>query len=152
MTRHNRRHPWAAIAGALALTFASLVSTGCGVSPITPARIEQALSTTFANRVHLQVAVMGLPTKPAPEYGVKARCRKLMGDRQAGSGEWACTVDWTGPEGQLLRDQFDLFVNTDGCFSANAEAAALGGHVVTRTDGVDVRNLLYSFDACFETT
>lgn len=128
------------------------VTTGCGDSPISAAHIEQALSTTFANRVHLQVRAMGLPEKPAADFGVKARCRKLMGDRQSGSGEWACTVDWTGPEGQARRDQFDLFVATDGCFSANAEAATLGGHVVTRADGIDVRNLLYSFDACFETT
>lgn len=150
MDGRTRRRSGAVLA--VVMTLASVAAVGCGPSPITPPRIEQALATTFANRVHLQVGVMGLPRRPALEYGVKARCRKLMGDRQAGSGEWACTVDWTGPEGQVLRDQFDLFVGTDGCFSANAEAAALGGHLVTRADGVDVRNLLYSFDACFETT
>lgn len=125
---------------------------GCGESPITPARIESTLASTFSNRVYLQVVNMGLPSKPASAFGTRARCMKLMGDRQAGSGEWACTVDWTGPDGQRLRDQFDLFVNTDGCFVATAEGGTLGGHFVTRTDGIDVRNLLYSFEACFETT
>lgn len=124
----------------------------CAQSPITPARIESTLASTFANRVHLQVVNMGLSARPVNAFGARARCRRLVSERQTGSGEWACTVDWTGPEGQGLRDHFDLFVNPDGCFVATAEGGTLGGHFVTRTDGVDVRNLLYSFEACFETT
>jgi hypothetical protein len=51
-----------------------------------------------------------------------------------------------------LRDTFDLFVNTDGCYTATVSGENLGGPTLTTSDGRHVRNLLYTFDGCFDTT
>jgi hypothetical protein len=124
---------------------------GCGASPITPARIEGAIAPTFANLVHIQVSWLGLPPMAASDFGVKASCRKLSGD-EGGSGEWGCTVVWQGPFGQPLRDSYDLFVATDGCYMATVSGESLGGPTLRASDGREVRNLLYAFEGCFDTT
>src|SRR5262245_19431796 len=123
----------------------------CGESPITPQRIENAIAPTFANLVSVQVGSLGLPPMLASEFAVKARCRKLTGGIR-GSGDWLCTLAWQGPNRQALRDTYDLFVATDGCYMAMVEGESLGGPLLKATDGREVRNLLYSFEGCFDTT
>ena len=130
---------------------AIVASSGCGSSPIVPARLEPALTTTFANLVHLQVSLMGLGPMAAKDFAVRAYCRKLLGDRNAGSGEWMCTILWEGPDRQPLRDAYDLFVTTDGCYTATIEGEALGGPTLRTRDGREVRNLLHTFEGCFAT-
>src|SRR5262245_15888980 len=100
--------------------------SGCYASPITSARIEASIAPTFANLVQAQVSSLGLPAMAASEFRVLANCRNLAGN-QAGSGEWTCTLVWQGPERQTLRDAFDLFVATDGCYMATAAGESLGG-------------------------
>jgi hypothetical protein len=125
--------------------------SGCGAGPITPARIEASIAPTFANLVQAQVASLGLPPMAASEFRVMANCRNLAGST-SGSGEWTCTLVWQGPERQTLRDAFDLFVATDGCYMALAAGESLGGPTLRASDGKEVRNLLYAFDGCFDTT
>ena len=124
----------------------------CGSSPITSARIEGAIAPTFANLVQVQVSWLGLPAMAASDFAVKATCRRLTGGNNAGSGEWACTLVWKGPDRQTLRDTYDLFVATDGCFMATVASESLGGPTLKASDGRDVRNLLYAFDGCFDIT
>ena len=138
----------------LAILGSACVSA-CGVSPITSARIETAIASTFANLVHVQVSWLGLPSVPASEFAVKASCRKpgtesTLGN-YSGSGEWVCTLRWRGPERQSLRDNYDLFVTPDGCYTATAEGEGRAGPMLKALDGRDVRNLLYAFEGCFDT-
>jgi hypothetical protein len=130
---------------------AAVALSGCGSSPITPPRIEEAIAHTFANLVQIQVSWLGLPAMAASDFDVTASCKKLSGGT-AGSGEWLCTLVWKGPERQTLRDAYDLFVATDGCYMATVAGESLGGPTLKARDGRDVRNLLYSFDGCFDTT
>jgi len=137
------------IAALVALAFA-----GCGGSPITGGRIERAVAPTFANLVHAQLSRMGLTAVPAADLRVAASCYRVAGG-SAGAGEWVCTVVWAGPRGALLRDTYDLTVGANGCYTATLAASAeatLGGPTVAATDGRQVRNLLYAFDGCFDTT
>jgi hypothetical protein len=135
---------------ALALT-TGVAMCGCGSSPITAPRIESAIATTFANLVETQVSWLGLPAMIATDFDVTASCKKLSGGI-AGSGEWLCTLVWRGPERQTLRDSYDLFVATDGCYMALVAGESLGGPTLKASDGREVRNLLYAFDGCFDTT
>lgn len=131
---------------------AIVAGSACGSSPIVPKRIELALATTFANLVHLQISSMGRePTAPT-EFAVRARCNKLLGGTDAGSGEWLCTILWEGPGRQPLRNTCDLSVTTDGCYSATAEGEAFGGPTLKTRDGRVVKNLLRTFESCFDTT
>src|SRR5262245_42869968 len=131
---------------------AVIVSAGCGSSPITSSRIERAIAPTFANLIHLQVSSMGLPPIAASDFAVRASCRKLMAGSSEGYGEWVCTLVWQGREQRTRRDTFDLFVTTDGCYTASIEGDSLGGPTLKTPEGSDVRNLLYTFEGCFDTT
>jgi hypothetical protein len=139
------------IAVPLAATTLMAVSA-CGHSSITASRLEPAIETTFANLVELQVARMRLPPMSAPDFAVTAICRKQLPGSEAGSGEWTCTLVWQGPDRRTLRDAFDLYVNTDGCYSATVSGEGLGGPVVQASDGGRVKNLLYAFEGCFDPT
>jgi hypothetical protein len=131
---------------------AALLVSGCGsYSPITPARLEQAIASTFANLVETQVAWVGLPRMTATEVAASARCLKLPSGG-VGAGEWVCTVIWMGPQGQSVRDAYDLFVATNGCYMASLSGESLGGPILKTKGGTTVRNLLYAFDGCFDTT
>jgi hypothetical protein len=140
--------------GALAaMTMVAVI--GCGPSPITSARIEGAIAPTFANLVHVQLSRVGLPPVAAADIKVKASCRKLVdGSGAAGAGEWVCTLVWYGPNRKTLRDTYDLSVGTDGCYTATIDGAesAMGGPTIMASDGRNVRNLLYTFEGCFDTT
>ncbi len=83
---------------------------------------------------------------------MRARCRKLAGTNAAGAGDWTCTLVWQDPDARPLRDTYDLFVATDGCSTATGEGDNLGGPTLKASDGTDVRNLLYQFEGCFDTT
>lgn len=126
-------------------------AVGCGQSPITPVRIENAIEPTFGNLVRLQISWLGLPPIAAPDSGATASCRKLTGGK-TGAGEWVCNVAWLGPDRQTLRDRYELFVGTDGCYTATVEGKSLGGPRLKTSDGRDVRNLLFAFEGCFDTT
>lgn len=134
---------------------AAIVMIGCGPSPITSTRIERAIAPTFANLVHLQLSRMGLPAVSALDIAVTASCRK-QGPPEviSGSGDWMCTLVWYGPNRASLRDTYDLFVGTDGCYTATVGGAEaqLGGPTIPLPDGRNVRNLLYVFEGCFDTT
>jgi hypothetical protein len=53
-----------------------------------------------------------------------------------------------------LRDRYDVAVGTDGCYTATVDGAEadLGGPTITLPNGGTVRNLVYAFDGCFDTT
>ena len=122
---------------------------GCGQSPITPIRIESALETTFANLVQLQIAALGLPPMSAPDFGVTASCRASCGNT-TGAGESICNLAWLGPDRQSLRDTYDLFVGTDGCYTATVEGTNLGGPILRKRP--TAVNLLFTLEGCFDTT
>src|SRR5262245_35297540 len=133
----------------------SIAAASCGPSPITPDRIQSAIAPTFANLVQVQVSWLGLPPMAASDFEVTATCRKPStgdGKSGAGAGEWVCTLHWQGPDRRTLRDTYDLFVNTDGCYTATVAGESLGGPTLRGPNGTPVRNLLYAFEGCFDTT
>ena len=130
---------------------AAVAVSACGGSPITSARIEAALETTFANLAELQASRMKI-VMSAPEFAVTAICRNQLTGTEAGSGEWICAIVWQGPTREMLRDTYDLFVGTDGCYTATIGGENLGGPTVKAPDGGYVKNLLYTFEGCFDTT
>jgi len=131
---------------------AALALCGCsGRSPITNDRLERSIASTFSNLLQTQVSWLELPAMSAAEVGAKAACHRLSGPGP-GSGEWVCTLVWVGPKGQAVRDVYDLFVATDGCYAASIAGENFGGPILKTRDGRDMRNLLYAFDGCFDTT
>ncbi len=143
-----------ALGGVLAAVTTVAVS-GCGPSPITSARIDRAIAPTFANLVHVQLSRLGLSPMAVADIRVTANCRKVApGNGADGAGDWVCTLVWQRPNRATLRDTYDLSVAADGCYTATLDGAEghLGGPVLKASDGGDVRNLLYIFEGCFDTT
>ena len=134
----------------IALTTAAVF--GCGPSPITSAQIERAIEPTFANLVGVQVSWLGLPPVAASSFAVTASCRRLLDPSQGGAGDWECRLVWQGPDRRRLHDTYDLSVATDGCYVATITGDTLGGPTLKARDGHVVRNLLYAFEGCFDTT
>ena len=138
------------------LTAVTIVATlGCGSSRITSVRIEAAIERTFANLIHVQLSRLNLPPVAVSKIDVTASCRKLVtGSGASGAGDWTCRIAWQLPNREILRDTYELSVTTDGCYTATVEAADahLGGPTLKLSDSRDVRNLLYTFEGCFDTT
>jgi hypothetical protein len=134
----------------ITVSIAALV--GCELTPITQSRIEGAIGPTFANLVYVQMSALGLPPMPPSAFGVKASCRRVLTDSTSGSGDWTCILTWQGPDRRSIRDIYELFVATDGCYTAMASAESFGGPVLKSEDGKEVRNVLYVFEGCFDTT
>jgi hypothetical protein len=127
--------------------------SACGESAITRARLEAALAPTFASLVEVQLLRMGLGPVPPPGIKAVANCRRISpGSRDAGAGEWSCTLTWTGPNHATLLDTFDVHAMPGGCYTASAADAEghLGGPMIPTPDGTMTRNLLYVFDGCFD--
>ena len=125
---------------------------GCGASSMTADRVERAIAPIFANLVHAQLQRMGLAAVPISALRATASCYRLAGGG-AGTGDWACTIVWSGPNGATLRDSYDVVVAANACFTATLSGSAeaqLGGPTVKTAEGRDVRNLLYAFDGCFD--
>ena len=55
---------------------------------------------------------------------------------------------------QTKRDTYQLFVATDGCYTATVDAVEghLGWPTLKALDGRDARHLLDTFEGCFDTT
>jgi hypothetical protein len=132
---------------------AALAASACGSVQVTQQRIEASFAPTFANLVHVQEPMLGQPPVDAATLKASASCRKVgpvPGNR--GAGTWKCTVTWFTVNGTPLRDAYDLSVGMDGCYTATVDGAQLGGPTLRASGGTDVINLLYVFDACFDTT
>jgi hypothetical protein len=110
------------------------------------------VAPTFANLVRYQVSSMGLHVMGTSDLEVQANCIRKAEDREAGAGDWTCTVYWRGPGRQALNDTYDLSVTTDGCYTATVEGESLGGPLLQTPDGRTVRNHLYAFEGCFDPT
>ena len=121
----------------------------CGGSAVIENRLERAVEPAFANLVQVQLSRMGLRDIPASALRVAASCYRVGGG--SGAGEWSCTVVWSGPNGATLRDNYDLVVGANACYTATlgGAEAQLGGPIVTASDGRSIRNLVYAFDGCF---
>ena len=140
------------VRGALAAIM-TVVVFGCGPSPITSGRIERAIAPTFGNLIHVQLSWLGQPPVAGSDIKVTASCRKLgVASGADGAGEWVCTLVWRAANRGTLHDTYDLLVATDGCYTATVAGESLGGPTLKASDERDVRNLLYTFEGCFDTT
>jgi ABC-2 type transport system permease protein len=130
--------------------------SGCGSGGITADRVENSMKPTFVNLIHLQRSMLGAsPIEPSALRTFVTCHRVGPGDGLIGGGTWRCTVAWSYPGSRgPLRDTYELSVTMDGCYTATADPTEghIGGPTINTRDGATVKNLLYAFDSCFDTT
>ena len=124
--------------------------TGCGRSPIIPARIEGAIAPTFANLVHVQLSWLACH-RGGFDIEVTASCPQAGGGGRRRSRRMGMHARLAGPEREALRAH-DLSVGTDGCYTATIDGAPARRADPPDVRGRDVRNLLHTFEGCFDTT
>ena len=133
----------------------ALLTSACGQSHVTPDRLERAFALTFANLVVSQQNLLGRQGLDSRVFGTAATCHRAeAGHEPSGSGDWRCTVTWSIPDRRgTLRDSYELVVTPSGCYTATADSgeAHVGRATLTTSNGLTVPNLLYAFDACFDT-
>jgi ABC-2 type transport system ATP-binding protein len=150
------RVPASTVFGAIAaLALAALAARGPS-GEVTKARIEGALTQTFANLVSVQVDALGAPPVEPASLHAFADCHKTSATKEArGPGDWTCDLTWYVPaRHSSVHDRYDVGVTPDGCYVATADGAEahVGGPTLTKRDGGVTRNLLYAFEGCFDTT
>lgn len=104
----------------------------CGSPDVSRSRVEAAFGTTFGN-----LYATGRPGVTPSSTGASATCDRggaTVADEGAGD-DWACLVSWVDPVGRLQQAAYGVQVRPDGCWKADAEAAAAAAGVPRAFDG-----------------
>lgn len=128
-------------------------ATGGG-SPITQARLEHSLTTSFSNVYSQQAALVGHQGVSPRSMGAKAMCDKGPGLTQSGPGaSWICLMSWQDPNVPMSSagyGKFELTVHSNGCFTAGSPSSLVGYQTISDAAGRTVNNPAYEFDGCLD--
>jgi ABC-2 type transport system permease protein len=117
-------------------------------------RVTTSLAATFKALTIYQQDLLGHPIPAGSKYSIDPLCNK-RGVKAVGPGDWECTVNVYVllPHGsQPLTDTpvgYDVNVDSDGCYKADAPAIVVGGATIKSQAGprsVNPLNILYG---CF---
>jgi ABC-2 type transport system permease protein len=132
-----------------------VLATTLGPTGVNDRRVTASLATTFQSLTIYQQDLLGHPIPAGSKYSIMPLCNK-RGSKPVGQGDWDCTVDVYVllPGGaQPLTDtpvDYDVSVDSDGCYKADAPAIIVGGATIKRKPGggvtVNPLNILYG---CF---
>ncbi len=128
---------------------------GCGSTGLSQARLDTAISRTFANLWILQQTEQGHPHPRTDALRSRAACVKgspSVPQHGAGS-DWVCSIVWLvdGPATSVTA-LYNLNLRTNGCYTADGDGpvAVNGSRTVTTAAGTIAINPLWSFDGCFD--
>jgi hypothetical protein len=128
--------------------------SACGSTGITPNRLQQSISRTFANLYVLQQTEQGNPKPSVASLATRASCTKGTPDSaQSGAGDdWVCDVTYlvAGPATPVTAI-YNVNVQTDGCYAADGDgpASVNGSRTITGPGYRQVLNPLWLIDGCF---
>ena len=151
MTLHAR-HTARRRATALALIALPLGLTACGSPDVTKARIEKALTPTFANAYVARSAILGEHLTPA-QVDPTITCDR-GGPKVADVGpgaDWLCKLSFTDDKGERQDSKLELQVRANSTYVAGGPSKLVGPVMLTdaRT-GKQVVNPAFEFDGAFD--
>jgi ABC-2 type transport system permease protein len=125
-------------------------TTGATGSGIEKAKVEAALSTSFANLYVLQTEQLNRPSVTASQLGTTTSCDKggsRVTDEGPGAG-WRCTVTWTLPGTTAVGTAiYQLEIAPEGRYVADGDGPKeVNGFFQVRTPAGDAPNPLWQFD------
>ena len=135
----------AALAGFVALS-------ACGTTDVTRARVEGALTPTFANLYVQQAAVLGHTGVTVASTAAQATCDRggpKVADKGPGA-DWICMIHFTDNAGAAQDGKFELQIKSNSCYTAAGPSKLIGPVTITDTNGHDVTNPVFEFDGCFD--
>lgn len=128
-----------------------------GPTGVTGDRLEASFTKTFSNLVSYQQQLLGRPAPPRSALLAYTTCSRATSDTNEGpGGDWTCSVQVltsavTGATPGQVSVPYDVDVQSNGCYRAQAPPAVVGTKNLTTQDGRDVLNPLLTIYGCFNT-
>jgi ABC-2 type transport system permease protein len=153
----TRRPGWVtpvrAVLGSAALIVALAAAASLGPVAITQARLEASLTPAFNRLTRLQQQELGRPLSGGAELDDRTVCRRRSGRSQGPGDDWSCTIRIaTARPGELETVTYDVSVESDGCYKADAPPSFVGQQTMSDRQGQSVVNPLFTIYGCFDTT
>ena len=157
-SRTNTRRPsWAAavrVVGGVTVAIAAL-ALGCSIGPVgvTQHRLSAAIGPEFNNVTLVQQGLIGRHAPPGAQLYVLPNCNR-RGAVSIGPGDWTCTLYVYLPQPnsvpfQQTSVEYDVSVQSNGCYKAQSPPAFLGGPTMRDVRGRTVTNPLFIVYGCF---
>ena len=103
----------------------------------------------------LQQQLIGRRVPAGAKLDILPNCNRRA-TKAVGPGDWNCTLDVYLPQAQSVPFQqtsveYDVSVESDGCYKAQSPPAFIGGPTMLDAHGHTVTNPLYIVYGCFNT-
>ena len=159
----TRRPGWAvpirAVLGSAALIIVLGVASNWGPAAITKDRLEASIRPAFNELTLLQQRELGrsfsLPS--GAEVEDRTTCSRRSGATQGPGDDWSCTMTVFAPAPganpfQVTPVTYDLSVESDGCYKAQAPPSFVGQQAMSDARGRSIVNPLFTIYGCFDVT
>jgi ABC-2 type transport system permease protein len=142
-----------AIAAAIVAVLALLANTG--PTGDTNHRLSAAIGEEFNNVTLLQQQLIGRRVPAGAKLDILPNCNRRAA-KAVGPGDWTCNLNVYLPQAhavpfQATSVEYDVSVESDGCYKAQSPPAFIGGPTLLDAHGSTVTNPLYIVYGCFNT-
>ncbi len=150
-----RRPGWvpplrAVLAAAAAIVLLGLASS-LGPVAVTKARLEASITPAFNRLTRLQQQQLGRGVASRAELDDHTICRRRSGASQGPGDDWSCAITIaTARAGALETVGYDVSIESDGCYKANAPTSFVGSQLMTDARGHSIVNPLFTIYGCFD--
>ncbi len=154
-----RRPSWIAPLRAVAIAALTIavLAVACNLGPtgVTAYRVASTIGPEFNNLTLLQQSLLGRHAPPEAKLDVNPQCNRRAA-KAVGPGDWTCNLYVYLPQPhsvpfQLTSVEYDVSVQSNGCYKAQSPPAFIGGPTMNDVRGRSVTNPLYIVYGCFNT-
>jgi ABC-2 type transport system permease protein len=140
---------------AAALITALALAGNLGPVGITAARLRSTIGPEFNNITLLQQQLIGRKVPAAARFAIIPSCNRHA-SKAEGPGDWTCNLSVYLPQPgavpyQLSVVDYDVSVQSNGCYKAQSPPAFVGGQTIRDAQGQSVANPLFVVYGCFNT-
>jgi ABC-2 type transport system permease protein len=154
-----RHSGWLTAVRVVAIAAASItilaLASNLGAAGVTAARLRAALMPEFNNITLLQQRLIGRQAPAGASFAILPNCNRHA-NKPVGPGDWTCTLSVYLPQPnavpyQLTAVEYDVSVQSNGCYKAQSPPAFIGGQTMRDARGHSVANPLFVVYGCFNT-
>lgn len=156
-TSQARRSGWLTAVRVVVLTAvlitALAVAANLGPVGVTAARLRSAIGPEFNNVTLLQQQLIGRTVPAGARFAIVPSCNRHALAAE-GPGDWTCNLSVYLPRPgavpyQLSVVDYDVSVQSNGCYKAQSPPAFVGGQTMRDARGESVANPLFVVYGCF---
>jgi hypothetical protein len=143
--------PARAVLGAAVLIGLLAAASSLGPVAITRPRLEASITSAFNRLTRLQQRELGRRVSDGAELNDRTLCRRRSGSNQGPGDDWNCAITIATPRaGELETVGYDVSVESDGCYKADAPTSFVGQQMMSDASGRSVVNPLFTIYGCFD--